>query len=473
MTDLHILPASNRMAYVGASEGIPPDVQTRIDRATRLSNISTDASDELPRLGILFSSSVLDSMRTPSANASSLTPSPGKTLNNFFQQIGELGQTLNEAKLANCQFSAYDAQDGTITPIQLSNPAALSDSDSKNSGPPDTSQPYSPALQAQERMTHIHSQLADNNQLHHPDLLVSNNAEDVKAALHQGTPAIYVSPETLSHSTDPSVLRTVPHDAAAKGESAEDKSLLGQKEQTEKSLQHKPETADPTEDPLLVALDFDCTLAGAEGDWFYNDLVSHLPDADRKTTYTRFEGSRQDHLLGAGPALTFTQALVGMKKLLHLLPTPQSHRLAFALVTARGHATGGRVHKNLSTYLPDYRTILGLRDMPENSDEAKSASPKAPGIFYMNGANKLPRLAALSADLYLDDSVKHAKTARTSIPTGEILWGPGHGGQRIFEPHSALTNQQTSTQKAPPYVMIPQPPTTEATTQAPTQSPSA
>lgn len=442
MTDLNVLPANNRMAFVGASTGIPHIVQARLDLAkSRLADISSPdakASSNLPRFSILFADSVLAGMRKPVSPAS-------QKLSHFFHQLGDLGNQLNIEKLGDCQFLAYDNHNGTIATVPLTNPTATPSEENaanifEDNAPGENA---CGALKAHQRIEHIHQQLDDAQHLHHPDLLVSDNDHDVKAALRMGIPAIFVAPESLTQGSD----------LPAKAPETQQKSCARQ----------TPNTSDA---PLMVALDFDCTLAGAEGDWVYHNLVGHQPHKDRKANYTRFEGTRADQLLGAGPALHFTQALVGMKKLLSKVTdssgNPLSNRLAFALVTARGHATRDRVHTNLSTYLPDYQRTLNLTDVPENSERARQAGPKSPGIFYMNGAAKLPRLHTLAADLYLDDSAKHTQSARSTIPTGEVLWGEGYGGERIFYAHDALTEtpsreQQESTHAPAPYVIIPEP----------------
>jgi hypothetical protein len=328
----------------------------------------------------------------------------------------------------------YDDQDGAITPIELPAQAGClqchwqADTPRAHSTQASTAQAgaKSTILPPHERMAQVHEYIAQQPELHHPDLMVSDNTADVKAALALGTPAIFVSPEGKGHPP-----------------------------KTEAGSQNP--MADLTR-PLLLALDFDCTLAGAEGDWLFTQLVGHLPIPDRKVHYTRFEQVRKDNLLGAGPALTFTQAMVGMKKLLALLPTPMDHRLNFAVVTARGKGTKLRVHHNLRTYIPDYQNVLGLQDVEEDSPVVEHIQPKQPGIYFMNGEPKLPRLTALQADLFLDDSAHHTATARGSVPTGEVLWGPGHDGQRVFEAHPALTESALETERATenlPYVIIP------------------
>jgi hypothetical protein len=461
MTNIHAVPADNRMAFIGASTGIPPTVQSRLDAApSRLANLQQDISaDELklPRFSLLFSSGVFQCMRDVNPGSSKPSDNTSRNLPNrntpptsaapdchqmgrFFGTLGNLAHQLNTAKLADCQFMIYDKETGDISTVPLPEQAgciqchwtqssgsenrmsSLARPEQADQSNTNTAAPKNAPIEAQRRIDHVHHQIDENKNIHHPDLIVSDNADDVKVALSQGTPAIFVSPEGKGRISS---------------QSGSDSVLT---------------------DPLLIALDFDCTLAGAEGDWLFTQLVSHLPPADRLNHYKRFEMVRKNNLLGPGPALTFAQALAGMKKLLALLPVPMDHRLAFAIVTARGHATKDRVHRNLGHYLPDYQRSLGLIDVPPNESSLETAQPKKAGIYFMDGQAKRPRLESLQADLYLDDSVTHSADARGSVPTGEILWGPNYDGQRVFETHPSLTADQERTISALPYVMIPPPP---------------
>lgn len=462
MNQLHSQPANNRMAFIGANSGIPALVQERLDAAPgRLADLHQDISAEalqLPRLSLLFSNSVFQCMRSADASQTSdNTNCHGMGL--FFGTLANLGHQLNTAKLADCQFMTYDRQSGEVTDIPLPEqtgciqchwtrddaaqppsaqalPAAGSEGNTDAHTMPESAQ----ALQAQHRLAHIQAQIAQRPHLHHPDLLISDNEEDVKAALSQGTPAIFVSPQAKGN---PDTLITAPHDNTAVSNTTANNAVTHQTAAARPSLT----------DPLLIALDFDCTLAGAEGDWLYTQLVSHLPPAERLNHYQRFENVRKDNLLGPGPALTFVQALVGMKKLLALLPTPLDNRLAFAIVTARGQATKDRVHRNLAHYIPDYQRVLGLSEVTSDSN-TPSVHAKKPGIHFMDGQPKRPRLEALQADLYLDDSATHTADARASVPTGEILWGPNYAGDRVFNTHPALTDAPHTPLQTTPYVIV-------------------
>jgi len=426
------LPASSRLAYLGAIQGLPELDEQHVESFPSFSlggkgkgKLLESSEKPLPRFSVMFSQSAINRMRGAG--------SVNLKMNHFFQKLGQLTQELNQNHLADCQFLCFEHNTGQVRELGLSFSEALVDEhqedtldaqDATFSGKGSLMRQTKSALEADQLMGTVYEQMEEQLDWYHPDLLVSDEAQEVKTALHQGTPAILVRfPD-------------------------------GDTEVSSTETAKTPKTNHSN--PLLVALDFDCTLFGGSGEWLFIHALGHLKGEDKTKQYNRVERIRSSAALGPGPMLHFVQALVGLKKLLAKLPTPLDDQLRFAVITARSFETRGRVHHNLSRHIPDYASMMVQEDVPETqADQSDAYFFKHQGVHFMNGAPKLPRLLKLDTDIFIDDSGSHTAKACDQIPTGQVLWGPGHeDADQVFEFHPSLMRDGAQNHNFKPRVHV-------------------
>jgi hypothetical protein len=151
------------------------------------------------------------------------------------------------------------------------------------------------------------------------------------------------------------------------------------------------------EKPLVVAFDFDATLASGASESNYQNLKSQFKNGliledDILRKYTEHEIKNALNDIGCGPMLSVLKALIWINSSLKGLG--KAPAFLIHIVTARGHNENERVFQHLERW--------GVSECFE---------PHCERIHFMGGKPKSTKLIEIGADGLFDDSRRHIDDA--------------------------------------------------------------
>lgn len=144
------------------------------------------------------------------------------------------------------------------------------------------------------------------------------------------------------------------------------------------------------DDELIVAFDGDCCLFGPEPELLFQRVRAEHGHQAAVEAFNAEEVRRTLHPLSRGPMVAFLEALARLRE--------DGCPVRTALVTARSAPA-------------EERPIRTLESWNLAVDQ----------YFALGGFPKAPILAALRADLFLDDQDRHLEPARHVVPSARVL----------------------------------------------------